>query len=212
MTDDIPPSPSKFAPTSDQRLAAQLAFILEADRLKGILRRSVLADQSRLENSAEHSWHIALVALVLHEYSPVPVNLERVLTMLLVHDIVEIEAGDVFVYDAVALAGKEAKEEEAAAKLYGLLPEDVRDRLIGAWREFEARATPEARFAHAVDRLMPMLHNYASQGQSWIRHGVRRSQVLSVNQRGIEEGAPALWAYAKEMIEESVQAGFLNEG
>ena len=124
-----------------------------------------------------------LASLVLHEYSPVPVNLERVLTMLLVHDIVEIEAGDVFVYDAEALAGKEAKEEAAAEKLYGLLPPDVRDRLIGAWREFEARETPEARFANAVDRLMPMLHNYASQGQSWIHHGVRRSQVLEINQR-----------------------------
>lgn len=205
------PSLPKFASTSNQRLAAQLHFIIEADRLKGILRQSVLSDRSRRENSAEHSWHIALVALIMHEYAPVPINLERVLTMLLIHDIVEIEAGDAFVYDPVALAGKEEREKEAADKLYGLLPDDIRDRLREAWNEFEERVTPESRFAHAVDRLMPMLHNYASQGQSWLQHGVRRSQVLEYNQH-MEDGAPALWEYARELVEQSVAKGWLNEG
>lgn len=205
------PTHSKFAPTSNERLAAQLQFIIEVDRLKTILRQSIITDRSRRENSAEHSWHIALVALVMHEYSPVPINLERVLTMLLVHDIVEIEAGDAFVYDPVALAGKEEREQVAADKLFGLLPLDIRDRLRGAWDEFEARATPEARFAHAVDRLMPMLHNYASEGQAWIHHGVRRSQVMGYNQH-MAEGAPALWEYAKALVEQCVAKGWLNEG
>jgi putative hydrolase of HD superfamily len=205
------PAPAKFARTSDERLAAQLHFIIEVDRLKGILRQSVITDRSRRENSAEHSWHIALVALVLHEYAPVPINLERVLTMLLVHDIVEIEAGDAFVYDPAALAGKEEREQLAADKLFGLLPADIRDRLRGAWDEFESRATPEARFANAVDRLMPMMHNFASEGQAWIHHGVRRSQVLAYNQH-MAEGAPTLWEYAKELIEQSVTQGFLKEG
>jgi putative hydrolase of HD superfamily len=212
MADDDSTAPlPKIAPTTNGRLAAQLRFVLEADRLKSILRRSLLADGSRRENSAEHSWHIALLALILHEYSPQPLRLERVLTMLLIHDIVEIEAGDAFVYDLAAQAGKEAREQAAADKLYGLLPQDQRDWLREAWDEFEARETPEARFAHAVDRLMPMLHNYATRGASWRQHGVRQSQVLGYNHH-MAEGAPDLWTYARAMVEDAVRRGWLNEG
>lgn len=203
-------SHSPLHPTPNERLSAQLRFILEADRLKGILRRSLLADGSRRENSAEHSWHISLLALIMREYAPPGLKLERVLKMLLIHDIVEIEAGDSFVYDAVAQGDKAARELAAAEKLYGLLPPDQRDELREAWDEFEARETPEARFAQAVDRLMPILHNYATQGRSWQQHNVSLGQVLAYN-RHMADGAPALWDYARGLAEDAARRGWLRE-
>lgn len=204
MSDD-----SQLHPSPNGRLASQLRFILEADRLKTILRRSLLADGSRRENSAEHSWHISLLALVMQEYAPRSLKMERVLTMLLIHDIVEIEAGDSFVYDAVAQGDKAARELLAAEKLYGLLPADQRNDLREIWDEFEARETPEARFAHAVDRLMPILHNYATQGASWKQHNVSLGQVLAYN-RHMAEGAPALWDYARGLAEDAARRGWLR--
>lgn len=204
----LEPEPALFAPGAGERLAAQLRFILEADRLKHVIRRSMLVDQSRRENTAEHSWHIALVALALREYSPVPVNMERVLTMLILHDLVEIEAGDSFVYDPAAMADKDARERLAADKVFGLLPPDLAGEFRAAWEEFEARATPESRFAAAVDRLMPMLHNYATRGCAWVELGIRRSQVLGYNSH-IADGAPDLWEYARAMVEDAVRRGWL---
>jgi putative hydrolase of HD superfamily len=193
-----------------ERLARQLDFVLEIDRLKGVLRRTFLVDRSRNENSAEHSWHIALMAVLLAEYSAEPVDLARVVQMLLVHDVVEIDAGDTYVYDLEAYRDKEHRERQAAERLFGLLPSDQAADVRALWDEFEARTTPEARFANAVDRLQPLLHNFATEGAAWRQHGVRSEQVVSHN-RHMAEGAPGLWDHARRLIEEAVARGYLAE-
>jgi putative hydrolase of HD superfamily len=193
------------------RLDQQLGFVLEVDRLKGVLRQSLLRDGSRRENDAEHSWHLALMALVLAEHAAAPVELGRVLGMLVVHDIVEIDAGDTFVYDDAAQATKAQREEAAARRIFGLLPPAQGARLRGLWEEFEARETAEARFAAALDRLQPLLLNFHTGGATWRAHGVRRSQVIARN-RSVAEGAPELWAYAARLIDEAVARGYLADG
>jgi len=192
------------------RLRAQLSFILEADQLKGILRRSVLTDGSRRENDAEHSWHLALMAVVLAEYAPLGLDLGRVLQMLVVHDLVEIDAGDSFVYDEAALATKAEREGVAARRIFGLLPADQRARLSALWEEFEARETAEARFAAAMDRLEPLLLNFQTGGATWKPNGIRREQVVARNQ-GISEGSPVLWAFVERLIDEAVARGYLDD-
>ena len=163
--------------TAQHRLQQQLAFILEADRLKQVIRRSYLVDASRLENSAEHSWHLALMALVLQEHANEEVSLLRVLQMVVIHDLVEIDCGDTYLFDDAAQAGKLAREELAAARLFGLLPPDQAAEFYALWQEFEARETADARFANALDRLIPLLHNYHSRGRSWQEHGIRSQQA-----------------------------------
>ncbi len=205
---DLPASPD--LPASG-RLSSQLGFILEIDRLKTVLRRTELADGSRLENSAEHSWHIALAAVMLAEHAESAgqdVDVGRVVRMLLVHDVVEIDAGDTYAYDEAGHDDKEEREREAAERIFGLLPEDQSGEIWELWEEFEARRTPEARFANAVDRLMPMIHNYVTEGAAWRRHGVRSHQVLERN-RTIADGAPELWEFARRMIADAVERGFL---
>lgn len=192
-----------------ERLAAQVGFILEADKLKQILRQTLVSGgEGRRENDAEHSWHLGLMALTLREYAAQPVELLRVVEMLLIHDLVEIDAGDTFVYDEAAQASKAEREERAAVRIFGLLPADQAARVRGLWEEFEARQTPEARYAAALDRYQPLLLNFATEGAAWRRHGVRRAQVIERN-RHIEEGAPALWAAASELIEEAVRRGWI---
>ncbi len=192
-----------------ERLQAQVGFILEADKLKQILRQTLVSGgEGRRENDAEHSWHLGLMALLLREYAAEPVDLLRVVEMLLVHDLVEIDAGDTFVYDEAAHQDKEEREQKAAARIFGLLPADQAERVRGLWTEFEARQTPEARFAAALDRYQPLLLNFATQGAAWRRHGIRRAQVVERN-RHMEEGAPALWAAASELIEEAVRRGWI---
>jgi putative hydrolase of HD superfamily len=193
---------------SEPRLAQQIRFLLEIDKLKHVLRRSYLVGGARRENSAEHSWHVAVMALVLSEYAAEPVNVARVVKMLLVHDIVEVDAGDTYVYDATAVASRAEREERAAARLFGLLPPDLGSELHALWEEFEARASADARFAGALDRLMPVLHNLETDGRSWREHGIRADQVIERN-RALAEGAPELWAYARARIEEAVAAGHL---
>src|SRR5262249_50705513 len=151
------------SPMSD-RLARQIAFIIEIDKAKQVLRQTLLMDGSRLENDAEHSWHLAVMALLLAEYAGEAVDLLRVLKMVLIHDLVEIDAGDTFVYDVEALATRREREERAADRIFGLLPADVEEEFRALWEEFEAQATPEARFAAALDRLQPLLHNYHTGG------------------------------------------------
>ena len=163
----------------DDRLARQLAFILELDKLKAVLRRTRLLDDSRHENSAEHSWHLAIMALLLAEYSDQPVDVPRVVALLLVHDIVEIEAGDTFAYDEAGVLDQAEREARAADHLFGLLPEDQGAALRTLWDEFEARQTPEARFAAAMDRLQPMLHNLQLGGGTWQSYGVGMDQILA---------------------------------
>jgi putative hydrolase of HD superfamily len=191
------------------RLARQLEFILEVDRLKTVLRRTLITDRSRQENSAEHSWHIALMAVVLAEHADDAVDVAQVVKMLLVHDVVEIDAGDTYVYDVAANLGKAEREGRAAERLFGLLPADQAAEVRALWDEFESRATPEARFANAVDRLQPLLHNFATEGQAWRHHGVTADRVESVN-RHIAESSKRLWEHARRLIAEAVERGYLD--
>lgn len=193
-----------------ERLAKQIQFILEIDRFKQVLRRNPLADRTRLENDAEHSWHLAVMALILSEHAvSAGLDLARVVRMLLIHDVVEIDAGDVYIYDSAAMAVKAEREERAAERLFGLLPVDQGAELRTLWEEFERRETPEARFAAALDRLQPLLLNYHTGGESWRRHGITSEQVLAVNQR-IAAGSGTLWEYARSLIENAVQQGFFS--
>ena len=193
-----------------QRMEKQLALLMELDKLKSVLRRTrVKSADKRLENSAEHSWHVALMALLFAEHANEPVDISRVVKMLLLHDVVEIDAGDTFVYDAAASEQQAEKELAAAQRLFGMLPDDQRDELSALWHEFEEAQSADAKFAKALDRLIPMLLNFHNQGQSWREHSVTREQALTIN-RKIELGSHALWEKAQEIIEQATQNGWLK--
>ncbi|HAS6393324.1 HD domain-containing protein [Vibrio vulnificus] len=193
-----------------ERLNKQLALLMELDKLKSVLRRTrVKSADKRLENSAEHSWHVALMALLMEEHANEPVDICRVVKMLLLHDVVEIDAGDTFVYDAVASEQQAEKELAAAQRLFGMLPADQGEELLQLWLEFEAAQTADAKFGKALDRIIPMLLNYHNQGQSWQEHGVTRQQALTVNQK-IDLGSHVLWDKAQEIIEQATQNGWLK--
>ena len=195
-----------------QFLDSRLRFLREADQLKGVLRQSSILDGTRKENSAEHSWHLALMAQVLGGYAPPGTDLSRVTAMLLIHDLVEIDAGDLFVYaDAAAQARQEEAEHAAADRIFALLPAGQGRELHALWDEFEERRTAEARFARALDRLQPMLANYYLGGGTWQAHGVPASQVLE-KVALIEDGSPALGDFARELVESAVRQGFLSSG
>ena len=188
----------------------QIAFLVEADKLKRVLRQSAISGKQRRENSAEHSWHITLMALVLAEHAAAPdLDLFKVLRMLILHDLVEIDAGDTFVYDEEARKGQKEREERAAERIFGLLPRQDGVRLRAVWDEFEAHESPEAKFARALDRLQPLLLNYVNEGFGWQRHGVRATQVRNLN-RIIADGSPELWHYASELIDDAVRRGYLD--
>lgn len=193
----------------NNRLERQLQFILEIDKLKLILRQTLLTDGSRRENSAEHSWHLAMMAILLAEYAPTQIDVLRVIKMLLVHDLVEIDAGDTFCYDVQSNENKAMREAEAANRLFGLLPEDQGVELRNLWEEFEAQETGEARFATALDRLQPFLHNQHTKGGTWQIHGITREQVQR-RMQPIEEGAPLIWPFVQKVIEDCVEAGYLR--
>jgi putative hydrolase of HD superfamily len=194
----------------DQRLTRQIAFIAEIDKLKGVLRRTLIMDGSRLENTAEHSWNISVFAMLMHEYTENPCpSLDRVIRMLLLHDIVEIDAGDTFAYDTVGYADKEERELAAAHRLFGLLPDDQREEWMGLWREFETGETVDARYANAMDRLLPLLHNYYTGGASWVKNGIVRSQVVR-RIAPVERVAPTLWRFATELLDRAVEKGILQ--
>jgi putative hydrolases of HD superfamily len=192
-----------------ERTRKQLAFIVEADRLKSILRQTTLCDGSRRENSAEHSWHVALMASVLAEHAGPGVDATRVQRMLLVHDIVEIDAGDTFAYDAAGNAGRVERERQAAERIFGLLPQELGDALRALWNEFEEGVTPDARFAAALDRLEPLLTNHHSGGGSWRQHGVSREQVLK-RMRIIETAIPSLWPTVLEVVDQNCALGHIR--
>jgi putative hydrolase of HD superfamily len=182
------------------RLTQQIAFLVEADRLKHVLRRTPVMDASRLENSAEHSWHLALTAIVLTEYAPTQLDVLRVLELVTVHDLVEIDAGDTFAYDVTANQTKADREVTAADRIFGLLATDQATRIRELWDEFEQQQTPEARFAHAVDRLQPLLQNMQSGGGSWKTHGVTRDDVLR-RMAPLQTELPDVWPFVLEVIE-----------
>lgn len=196
-----------------QNLEAQLAFIRELDKLKGVYRLArVKTDNNRRENSAEHSWHLCLIAHVFVEYVDEPIDMHRVLRLLLVHDIVEIDAGDTFAFaPQAALDAQPEKELRAAKRLFGLLPEHQGEELLNLWLEFEQRETPEARYAVAVDRVAPLIMNVANDGGSWRHHSPTRSQVLKRN-AFIKNAVPRLWSYVETQVDLAVTQGWLSEG
>ncbi len=192
------------------RLTQQIQFIIEIDQLKQVLRQTLLTDGSRRENSAEHSWHLAIMAIVLAEYAPEGVDLSHAIKMLLIHDLVEIDAGDTFCYDVQGNLGKAEREAEAALRLFGLLPVELGEELRSLWEEFEARETVTAKFAAALDRIQPILHNQQTQGGTWRIHGVTRDKVMQRVQP-VETGAPELWSFVQQLIDDCVAAGYLKE-
>ncbi len=195
-------------PKDAARIERQIAFIREIDKLKQVLRQTYLIDGKRRENSAEHSWHLAAMAVLLSEYAREELDLARVVKMLLLHDIVEIDAGDTFAYDEAAHADKEERERLAAERIFNLLPCDLADEVFALWEEFEAGETPEAKFAEAMDRLQPILLNYGSGGIAWREHNISSEQVIARN-RHIEAGAPGLWTYVRGLIDRAEEAGYL---
>ncbi len=190
------------------RLAKQMEFMIEADKLKQVLRRTITVGHDRNENSAEHSWHIALAPMLLSEYAAEEVDLLHVIKMVLVHDLVEIDAGDTYCYDENACKDKLEREIRAARRIFNMLPGDQASELRALWDEFEARATPESRFANALDRLQALLLNYHAHGKIWRKYGVKSGQVVA-RARPIEEGAPRLWEYARALIDDAVERGLL---
>lgn len=195
---------------SDPRLIAQLQFILELDRLKQILRQTSLTDNSRRENSAEHSWHLAVMAIALSEYAHQPINTNHAVQLLLLHDVVEIDAGDTFCFDEQSNQNKAERELKAAQRIFGLLPPDMSATFRALWDEFEAGQTPEAQFARAMDCLQPFLHNLQTQGGTWRKHGVSRDRVLK-RMQAVKIGTPALWSFVEEQIEGAIAAGYLTD-
>lgn len=191
-------------------LQQQLSFITELDKLKAVKRKALIkCDDNRYENSAEHSWHIAMAAQVLHPYAEEPVNLARVTQMLLIHDIVEIDAGDTFAFAEEAdLAAQEAKEEAAANRIFGLLPEQQFGYMKSLFREFEECSSADGRFAKAIDRILPLIQNMQNEGGSWAQHKVKRSAVLARNEY-LEGLAPALWEFVQSQIDQATENGWL---
>ncbi|HYA39825.1 MAG TPA: HD domain-containing protein [Syntrophobacteraceae bacterium] len=192
------------------RLRRQIDFLVEIDRLKSIVRQTLLVDGSRQEDSAEHSWHLAVFAMVLAEHSRAPVNLFKVLKMVLIHDLVEIDAGDTYCYDAEANTSRAKREKRGADRIFGLLPRDQAVEFRSLWEEFESMQTPDAIFAASLDRLQPLLNNFRSGGLSWQKHGVRKEQVYNRN-RHMEEGSQVLWEFASEIIEDAAAKGWIGE-
>ncbi len=192
-----------------ERLARQLRFVNEIDRLKSVLRQTTLVDSSRRENSAEHSWHLAMMAVILGEHAPPGTDLNRVIIMVLLHDIVEIDAGDTFLYSPDAELAEAGRAERAAAdRIFALLPAGQAHELRALWDEFEDRRTAEARFARALDRLQPILANYHTGGGTWHSYGITADQVL-VKVALIEEGSAALGGLARQLVATAVEQGIL---
>jgi len=194
-----------------EELNKQLDFIIELDRLKGVYRQALVkSDKNRFENSAEHSWHISLTAQILHEYAVENVNISRVMSMLLIHDIVEIDAGDMFAFADIKDHKEQADKEIAAAnRIFGLLPEEQYLHFKQLWLEFESAKTIDARFAKAMDRVLPLLQNMRNDGGSWARHNIAKSQVIERN-KYLEGLAPRLWLYVCKQIDIAVDKGWLR--
>lgn len=197
----------KFDFTKNTRLQKQLDFIVEIDKIKNIYRQSLLFDKSRFENDAEHSWTIAVMATLLREYANFTVNIEKVVLMLLLHDIVEVDAGDTYIYAANRAEAHE-KEVKAANRIFGLLEDDQKELYIDLWNEFEEQKTNEAKFATVFDRLEPLLQNYLTEGESWKKHGISYEMVYKANKH-IEEGSREIWDFVSAMLDSAVEKGYL---
>jgi putative hydrolases of HD superfamily len=195
---------------TEDRLHKQIDFIVEIDKLKTVYRRAYLAaDPERRENTAEHSWHVAVMALVLKETSQEDIDISRVIRMLLVHDIVEIDAGDIGIYDKKGALDKSEREKLAAERIFSLLPGDQCDEILSLWQEFESGTSAEAKFSRAMDRLMPLIHNYHTGGKRWKEDGITYEQVYDVY-RTIGQCSPRLWQFSQSLIQECVAKGYLK--
>lgn len=195
-----------------RRLESQLCFLTEIDQVKQVMRNTILMDQSRRENDAEHSWHMAVAAIVLAEYTDFDLlDMTKVFQMVLLHDIVEIDAGDVFAYATIDPILRAEQERNAAERIFGLLPPDQMKQFKALWIEFDERKTNESKYANALDRFMPIYHNYKTEGVQWKRFKVTKKQVLTRNAH-IEEGSAVLWAYINRIVQEAVAKGYLIDG
>ena len=193
------------------RLEQQMRFLVEVDKMKSVYRRTILIDKTRRESDAEHSWHFALMAMLLAEYAdPEKVDCARVIRMALVHDLIEIYAGDTFAYDVQGNQDKRQRETEAADKLFALLPEDQAAEIRALWEEFDAMETPDAQYAAAIDRLQPFLNNYLTQGHTWGLGGVKSARVYE-RMDPIRVALPEVWPFVDKMIQESIEKGYLEK-
>ena len=188
------------------RMKQQIAFLMEIDKVKNIFRQTYLADGKRKENDAEHSWHLAIAAFLLKEYVAEDVDVMKVMIMVLIHDLVEIDAGDTYAYDAEGAKTKRAREVAAADRIFGMLPEDQGTKFRNLWEEFEAYETAEAKFAHVLDNCQPLLLNDASGGKSWKEHTVHKSQIYKRNEH-TSEGSREIWEYMKKLVDKHIQLG-----
>ncbi len=193
-----------------ENLLKQIEFIKEIDKIKYIQRRTKLFNSDRRENDAEHSWHLAMMALVMAEYSNEPIDVLKVIKMVLIHDIVEIDSGDIFIYDTEKDHDNTEEELKAANRIFGILPKEQAKELIALWTEFEMGETSEAKFAKSIDRLEPLLQNASNGGGTWQEYDVPYSMVIEKKQ-GIQDGSKALWGFAKELIDTSADRGVLRK-
>ena len=194
----------------DERLQKQIDFILEIDKEKNIFRQTHLTGHGRNENDAEHAWHMAIMAYLLREYSNEKIDVARVMLMCLIHDVVEIDAGDTYAYDAEGLKTQKAREEAAKERIYSLLPEDQKEKLVEIFDEFEERKTPEAKFARALDNLQPLLLNNSNDGGDWKRHDVTAKQVYGSQSR-TREGSEKLFEITDQILKENIAKGNIKE-
>lgn len=195
---------------AEKRLEDQMKFLLEIDKEKNILRQTHLSGHGRRENDAEHAWHMAIMIYLLREYANEKIDLAKTMMMALIHDIVEIDAGDTYAYDTAALATQQEREAKAAQRIFGLLPADQREEMLALFQEFEDYETPEARFAHVLDNLQPLMLNDSNNGGDWREHQVKRSQVYKRNAR-TSTGSETLWAYMEGLIQGNVEKGNIQD-
>lgn len=195
---------------AEKRLEDQMKFLLEIDKEKNILRQTHLSGHGRRENDAEHAWHMAIMIYLLREYANEKIDLAKTMMMALIHDIVEIDAGDTYAYDTAALATQQEREAKAAQRIFGLLPEDQREEMLALFQEFEDYETPEARFAHVLDNLQPLMLNDSNNGGDWREHQVKKSQVYKRNAR-TSTGSETLWAYMEGLIQRNVEKGNIQD-
>lgn len=192
-----------------EKIEQQLRFIMELDKLKQVFRQTYLADASRKENDAEHSWHLAIMAMLLSEYTNEPVDVGHTMKLVLLHDVIEIDAGDTYAYDEAGNATKKEREKVAAERIFALLPSNQEKELKSLWEEFEACETPEAKFANTLDKIQPILLNDASGGLAWREHDIRLEQTLNRNKR-THEGSEVLWKYARMLLNNNAEKGNLK--
>ena len=193
-----------------ERLKQQMDFLLEVDKEKNIFRQTHLSGGGRAENDAEHAWHMALMIYLLREYANQDFDPLKAMVMALIHDVVEIDAGDTYAYDEAGLATQQEREARAAQRIFGLLPEDQKDEMLALFREFEDYETPEARFAHVLDNLQPLMLNHSNNGGDWRTHQVKKSQIYKRNAK-TADGSRTLWAYMEDMVAENIKKGNIRD-